>query len=166
MRAWGHLCVVSDLFQARPDSPAALPDTNETALQLARGAGYEEVGRRLEGIVAAETRPAMVRLHSLAEGHLNATLIQDFFLLWRWLVTGQVPVAASLFAHSGINSRKMFVEELHDGKSVGNRVCELWISRDSISCINMDVALLHHRLLSPCNKKAAMRQRQQQSLES
>ena len=64
--------------------------------------------------------------------------------------------------HSG----KMFVEELHDGKSVYNRVCELWISRDSISCINMDVALLHHRLLSPCNKNAAMRQRQQQSLES
>ena len=62
-------------------------------------------------------------------------------------------MAASLFAHSGINSRKMFVEELHDGKSVCNRVCELWISRDSISCINMDVALLHHRLLSPCNKK-------------
>ena len=75
----------------------------------------------------------------------------------RWLGTGQVPVPAPLFAHSEINSRKMFVEELHDGKSVGNRVCELWISRDSISCINMDVTLLHHRLLSPCNKKAAMR---------
>ena len=110
MRAWGHLCVVSDLRQVRavsmlsgrasgatptstvftpallqaPDvnaiekgAAAALPDTNETALQLARGAGYEEVGRRLEGIVAAETRPAMVRLHNLAEGHLNATLVGD-----------------------------------------------------------------------------------------
>ena len=55
--------------------------------------------------------------------------------------------------HSG----KMFVEELHDGKSVGNRVCELWISRDGISCINMDATLLHHRLLSPCNRKTAMR---------
>ena len=42
-------------------------------------------------------------------------------------------------AQGRINSRKMFVEELHDGKSVCNRVCELWLSRDSISCINMDV---------------------------
>ena len=34
-----------------------------------------------EGIVAAETRPAMVRLHNLAEGHLNATLIHDRFFM-------------------------------------------------------------------------------------
>ena len=75
----------------------------------------------------------------------------------RWLGTGQVQVPASLFAHGDINSRMMFKEDHHDGKSVANRVCELWISRDSISCIIMDAALLHHRLLSPCNKKAAMR---------
>ena len=50
-----------------------------------------------------------------------------------------VRVAASLVAHGGIKGGKMFIEELHDGKSVCNRVCELWLTLDGISCVNLDV---------------------------
>ena len=66
-------------------------------------------------------------------------------------------MAASLFTHSGIDSRKMFKEHPHDGKSVCNSVCKLWLCRGNIRCINIDVAMLNHGLLSTRNKKVAMR---------
>ena len=47
----GHLCVVLHLCHVRADAAVALPNTGETALQLAVKAGYREVAQHLAGKV-------------------------------------------------------------------------------------------------------------------
>ena len=62
MRAWGHLCVVSDLRQVRAGAAAALPDTNETALQP--GATDVEGATRT---ATARTRPSWSEMSNYEE---------------------------------------------------------------------------------------------------